>query len=501
MGLYTELTRTWLERRFKMTDHQSGAHFAHQPIYGVGHAACEPGHAARLARDFQVLRLLDGLEFDSLLDVGGAEGYLAWLVRRIFGVTAASCDLAVAAGQRARELFDVPAAAVDAANLPFADGAFDLVVCCEVLEHVEHPVATLLELSRVSGQGVIVTTEELHHDRAAIDAYLFARPGWPHMERNQFHPDDLRAALGPDVELLPQCRTAPPQLADRAAMRRFLLADACGGELGARSHGVIAAALGRAVRRPRRLDDEQLCDLLLASSVAPGRRPRAAGPVPADLLAKLVCPRTGAPLHQVGDELRAAGTGARYQAPDGVPDLTEVPVALAERPALAIALARRFAGSPARQAELLALHDRLCLPPAPAHGDFDYTRAEARRGTFANDQLSPIPGPAFAFRSTGADPWFSTPLLDRPVGAVELTMRIHNPAFPEDAGTGQVFWTDRNDQTFLEAHSVRFPVKNDGAVHTYRVPLGDGAPTHIGWLRIDPVDGPAEIELLRLRLS
>ena len=43
-------------------------------------------------------------------------------------------------------------------ELPFADDSFDIVVCCEVLEHVEDPVAGLAELARVSGGKVLLST-------------------------------------------------------------------------------------------------------------------------------------------------------------------------------------------------------------------------------------------------------------------------------------------------------------------------------------------------------
>lgn len=42
--------------------------------------------------------------------------------------------------------------------LPWADDAFDLVVCCEVLEHLEDPAAGLAELARVSARFVLLST-------------------------------------------------------------------------------------------------------------------------------------------------------------------------------------------------------------------------------------------------------------------------------------------------------------------------------------------------------
>ena len=43
-------------------------------------------------------------------------------------------------------------------ELPFADRSFDLVVCCEVLEHLEHPDRGLAEVARVARRAVIVST-------------------------------------------------------------------------------------------------------------------------------------------------------------------------------------------------------------------------------------------------------------------------------------------------------------------------------------------------------
>ncbi|KYF65317.1 hypothetical protein BE11_30655 [Sorangium cellulosum] len=43
-------------------------------------------------------------------------------------------------------------------ELPFEDREFDLVVCCEVLEHLEDPARALRELRRVAGRWVIAST-------------------------------------------------------------------------------------------------------------------------------------------------------------------------------------------------------------------------------------------------------------------------------------------------------------------------------------------------------
>ncbi len=53
-----------------------------------------------------------------------------------------------------RALFDA-----DAAAMPFADGAFDYVICSHVLEHVPDPSAVIAELTRVARAGYIEVPE------------------------------------------------------------------------------------------------------------------------------------------------------------------------------------------------------------------------------------------------------------------------------------------------------------------------------------------------------
>lgn len=43
-------------------------------------------------------------------------------------------------------------------ELPFATDSFDIVVCCEVLEHLEQPERGLAELSRVARERVLIST-------------------------------------------------------------------------------------------------------------------------------------------------------------------------------------------------------------------------------------------------------------------------------------------------------------------------------------------------------
>jgi SAM-dependent methyltransferase len=86
----------------------------------------------------------------------------------------------------------------DVAALPFDDGAFDLVVCFEVIEHVEQRDAVLDELTRVTApDGLVLVSSP---NRAA---YV---PGNPH-HVHEYLPEELRAALAqrfPHVALMRQ---------------------------------------------------------------------------------------------------------------------------------------------------------------------------------------------------------------------------------------------------------------------------------------------------------
>jgi SAM-dependent methyltransferase len=55
---------------------------------------------------------------------------------------------------------DVPAEIQQASiyDLPFDDDEFDLVVCCEVLEHLELPGKGLAEVARVADRRVLIST-------------------------------------------------------------------------------------------------------------------------------------------------------------------------------------------------------------------------------------------------------------------------------------------------------------------------------------------------------
>ena len=65
----------------------------------------------------------------------------------------------------------------DASTLPFEDGTFDVVVCCEVLEHLFAPFESAAEARRVlrTGGRYVVTVPNVAYWRSRLDLALLGR--------------------------------------------------------------------------------------------------------------------------------------------------------------------------------------------------------------------------------------------------------------------------------------------------------------------------------------
>jgi ubiquinone/menaquinone biosynthesis C-methylase UbiE len=124
--------------------------------YGSSHPV-----AKRLMRGFlrSVVSLSERATPASILEVGCGEGQLiAHLREQLPTVNRwCACDVSLAKLLPNRN----PAIHFkegSAYALPYDDQSFDLVVCCEVLEHLEFPERALNELCRVSSRYVLVST-------------------------------------------------------------------------------------------------------------------------------------------------------------------------------------------------------------------------------------------------------------------------------------------------------------------------------------------------------
>ncbi len=104
-----------------------------------------------------VVRMVPRSECARVLDLGTGSGWLAeMLFRRGFAVSALDLggDSIRRAARRARLLgASVQFVQGDAYRLPFADGTFDAVTACEILEHLDRPAHALREIARVLRPG------------------------------------------------------------------------------------------------------------------------------------------------------------------------------------------------------------------------------------------------------------------------------------------------------------------------------------------------------------
>jgi O-antigen biosynthesis protein len=123
-----------------------------------------------------------------VLDAGCGTAYgsailAAGNAREVVGVDVAADVLAAVS---ARMPDGVELREADASNLPFDAGTFDVVVCFEVIEHVDDAVAVLDELARVLAEDGVLAISSPNRD-----VYM---PGNPH-HRYEFVPQEFEEAL------------------------------------------------------------------------------------------------------------------------------------------------------------------------------------------------------------------------------------------------------------------------------------------------------------------
>ncbi len=107
-----------------------------------------------------VTELYDQAAASSVLEVGCGEGMLAHRLIQSGSTRPQrfmACDLSL------DEVIDgldpdIEFRVATIYELPFADNSFDLVICCEVLEHLEEPARGLAELARVARSHVLLST-------------------------------------------------------------------------------------------------------------------------------------------------------------------------------------------------------------------------------------------------------------------------------------------------------------------------------------------------------
>jgi ubiquinone/menaquinone biosynthesis C-methylase UbiE len=96
--------------------------------------------------------LLQELSFESLVEVGCGEGYLLKrMEKRLQGLDLLATDISAEIIAEAELLIpEVPKLVATAYDLPLEDKSKDIVLACEVMEHVDEPYKLLVEAKRVA---------------------------------------------------------------------------------------------------------------------------------------------------------------------------------------------------------------------------------------------------------------------------------------------------------------------------------------------------------------
>lgn len=114
----------------------------------------------RMMADFfkSMEELLDGINFQNILEAGCGEGNVAAFLKNRYGVPVDAFDISEKVIAKAKEDFkDIHFSVGSIYEIKAADESYDIVIASEVLEHMEEPEKALAELLRVSKKYVFVS--------------------------------------------------------------------------------------------------------------------------------------------------------------------------------------------------------------------------------------------------------------------------------------------------------------------------------------------------------
>ncbi len=250
----------------------------HAPIYGYmkGSRHTIPLHLVHYARTFSIFKLMNTLEFSSVLNVGGAEGYHSWFIERLFGAKVVTADIQTKALTKARNFYGIDVCAADARALPFADNSFDLVVCIETIEHVPNPQRVVDELKRVARKTVLVSTESYFDSPEQRTAFLeYLRETHPQFFRvknpvtpsdvNHFTADDFKQLFGSEtIKFFPQFNNKHAEIiAPIEEVRKHVQKMTEGIEVSKASKVIVLFEKEDSAPRKKKLAEEKILDRLI----------------------------------------------------------------------------------------------------------------------------------------------------------------------------------------------------------------------------------------------
>jgi ubiquinone/menaquinone biosynthesis C-methylase UbiE len=155
MDQYTKEINSFLENYYATT--KDGIYLGHQPIYGYRTPYAADSQIARFMITNSILNVLAKYKFSELIDISGAEGYTANIIRTLFNVKVKTTDLSDTVCKMAKEIFNIESSPADVHELPFADNQYEVVLCSETVEHVTFPKKAIDELIRITDKLLIIT--------------------------------------------------------------------------------------------------------------------------------------------------------------------------------------------------------------------------------------------------------------------------------------------------------------------------------------------------------
>jgi 2-polyprenyl-3-methyl-5-hydroxy-6-metoxy-1,4-benzoquinol methylase len=152
-----------------------------------------------------VRSLVGSLDPESVLDAGCGEGETVARLDGCLPAAVAGVDMREECVAFTRERFpSMKVSRQSVYSLDFGDRSFDLVLCLEVLEHLDDPAAAISELSRVSRRDLVLSVP--HEPWFRIGSLLRGN----HVSRLGNHPEHVqhwrartfRRFLAPQVEVV-----------------------------------------------------------------------------------------------------------------------------------------------------------------------------------------------------------------------------------------------------------------------------------------------------------
>lgn len=144
----------------------------------------------------------------TVLDVGCGGGFLAEEFAKdgydVTGIDPAANSIACAAEHAARTGLPIRYRVGRGESLPFANGSFDMVACCDVLEHVDEPAQVIHEISRILTPGGLFLYDTVNRTLRSkvvliklLQDWRLAGTSWPnaHVWGKFIKPDELIAMM------------------------------------------------------------------------------------------------------------------------------------------------------------------------------------------------------------------------------------------------------------------------------------------------------------------